>query len=77
MQINEPDKHKYSPVRSGNDLTELNKWIMWAKKNHPEQKFILVNDYKRHIKDKEHREYWKMRHSMSSGKSKYTIFGSY
>lgn len=71
-----PDYHKYYPVRAGNDLKSLKEWISWAKKNYPEQKLIIVDNYKIRIADKEHSDYWKFRFK-AGHEDKYIVYGSY
>ena len=70
-----PDSKKYYPVRAGNSLPELRKWINWAKKNYKGQKLIIVNEYKIRMKDKKYRDYWKMRYKLNL-ESKYIVYGS-
>lgn len=80
VQLKEPKKWirlaNYYPVREGNNLTELKKWIKWAKKNYPKQKFVIVDLYKKRMKDKKYKEYWKTRY-MGGHESKYMVYGSY
>ena len=75
VQIKIPDKRKWYPVRSGNSLTNLRKWINRAKKN-SKQKFVIVDYYTPRMKDKKYQEYWKARY-MGGHESKYMVYGSY
>ena len=76
VQLKEPDKRKYYSVRAGNNLTELKKWIKWAKRNYQTQKFVIVNKYKQRMKSKKYKEYWKTRY-MEGQESKYMVYATY
>jgi len=74
-----PDKRKYYPVRTGNSLPQLRKWLKWAKKNTKGQRFIIVNEYKMSMRDAktpELKKYWEYRYG-SKLESKYMIYGGY
>lgn len=78
IQLKIPNKNKYYPVRAGNSLSDLKKWITYAKRNYPKQKFIIVDYYKQRMKDKKNREYWKSRYNSPLGlESKYMVYGTY
>ena len=78
VQLKEPDRRKYYPVRSGDNLTDLRKWIKWAKRNYPKQKFVIVDYYTPRMKDKKNREYWKARYNSPLGlETKYMVYGSH
>jgi len=65
------DKYKYYSVRAGNNLTILKNWIKWAKKNYPQQKFILIDSIN-NMKDK----LSKIR--MKAGyDNRYTVYATY
>lgn len=79
IHLKAPDRHKYTSVRNGNDLTKIKRWMKWAKKNYPGQRFILVNNYKAKMlsaKDKKTRDYWKVRFK-GGHEDKYIVYGSY
>lgn len=76
LKNTEPNKFKWYPVRAGNSLPELRKWIRWAKKNYKEQRFVIVDYYKKRMKDKKNREYWKMRYK-GGMEDKYMVYGTY
>ncbi len=76
IQLKEPDKRKWYPVRSGNSLTTLKRWINWAEKKSPKQRFIIVDYYKKRMADKKYKEYWKVRY-MGGHESKYMVYGTY
>lgn len=69
-------KYKYYPVRTGNSVTALRKWIGWAKKTSPKQKFVIQNLYAERMKDKKWKAYWKMRYK-TGNEEKYLVYGSY
>ena len=76
IQLKEPNSYKYYPVRTG-ELKKLKSWLKWAKKNNPsKQKFIIVNDFKRRMNNKQNREYWKMRYKIKA-EDKYSIWTNY
>ena len=75
VQLKEPDKRKWYPVRNGNSLTTLKKWINWAKKD-SNQKFVIVDYYTSRMKDKKYKEYWKARY-MGGHESKYMVYATY
>jgi len=68
-------KDNYYLVRTGNSLTDIKKWISWAKKTSPKQRFILVNNYALKMKTKD-KEYWKSRFN-GGLEDKYYVYGSY
>ena len=73
-----PDRNKYYLVRTGNSLTDIKRWINWAKKTTPKQRFILVDNYtpKIKIKDATMKKYWKFRFG-GGYENKYHVYGSY
>ena len=76
LSILPPNSYKYYPVRTG-ELKNLKSWLKWAKKNNPsKQKFIIVNDFKRRMNNKQNREYWKMRYKIKA-EDKYSIWTNY
>ena len=79
VQQKVPNPALYYPVRAGNSLTDLKKWMKWAKKNYPKQKLIIVDYYTPRMKDKrsEIRKYWKYRYSNPNLESKYMVYGTY
>ncbi len=77
VQTKIPDRRKYYPVRAGNSLTELRRWIKWSKRSmNPKQRFVIVDYYTPRMKDKKLKEYWKARY-MGGHESKYMVYGSY
>lgn len=69
------NKRKYYPVRAGNSLSELKRWIKWAKEDHSGQRFIIEDIYSKRMKSKE-KAYWKMRYKIGM-EDKYIVYGSY
>ena len=62
---------KYNPIRSGNSLLELKKWIKWSKSYYPKTKnriiiLDLINQFKSN-------DYWMMKYK--SGKEhRYIVY---
>lgn len=78
ITIKIPNKSKYYPVRTENSLSRINKWVKYARKEYPQQKLIIVNNFKIKMatKDKETKKYWKLRFK-GGYEPKYVVYGSY
>lgn len=65
------NKYKCYPVRGGNSLPKLRKWMNWARKNYPKQEMILIDNIE-NMKDR----LSKIRRKANLD-YRYSIYGSY